>query len=428
MHELLKGRRDIATIVVAGVLTGVGAFDGGFVSPARAQSPSPSIALSDALRQARTHSPARQAALARVDAADLSRQWAGRWPNPVVEARWENLASGHRDLLPLDVFATVSQPVELGGKRAARIGVATAVTEAARATLDATARELDVEVANRFLAVVRERDRGRLLSDHAQGLAELVRILRRRVEEGVTAEADLRKLETEQVRVETDAALARLRAHRELVPLAALVGWAPTPSTDALERPSPGPVTTDDLEARLRAALERRADVRQAEARLHAAQQTLRFERARGVPDLNVTSGLKRTNRYDTGVLAVVMPIPLFERNRAAATLARGAVSAAELELEQVRRRAAGEARAAVTTAAELARRRTDAETQLVAPATVVRTAARSAFESGAGDLLRLVDAERVYADARMSVHELWLDAVQASVDAQIALAEEVLP
>lgn len=363
-----------------------------------------------------------------MEAADLSRPWAGRLPNPIVELRWENWASGHRDVLLFDTFATVTQPIELGGKRAARVAVAASVAGSARATLDGTEREIDAEVVHRFLAVVRERDRGQLLAQHAQGLAELVRIVARRVAEGVAAEADLHKLETERARVETEAALAGIRAVRELVPLAALTGWSPLPSAEALERPAVPTHSVADVTAAVTEALVRRHDVRLAAARLDAARQALRFEHARGVPDLAVTGGLKRTSGYDTGVVSVIVPVPVFERNRAAIALARGQVTAAELELEHTRRQADGEARAALMTHAELARRQTDAEARLVAPAMVVRAAARSAFESGAGDLLRLVDAERVYADARMAVNELTLDTILASLDARLALARDVLP
>lgn len=402
---------------------------GAGVSPfASAQTSPPLLSLSEALTQARARSPRRQASVARVEAADLSRPWAGRLPNPIVELRWENWASGHRDVLLFDTFATVTQPIELGGKRAARVAVAASVAGSARATLDGTEREIDAEVVHRFLAVVRERDRGQLLAQHAQGLAELVRIVARRVAEGVAAEADLHKLETERARVETEAALAGIRAVRELVPLAALTGWSPLPSAEALERPAVPTHSVADVTAAVTEALVRRHDVRLAAARLDAARQALRFEHARGVPDLAVTGGLKRTSGYDTGVVSVIVPVPVFERNRAAIALARGQVTAAELELEHTRRQADGEARAALMTHAELARRQTDAEARLVAPAMVVRAAARSAFESGAGDLLRLVDAERVYADARMAVNELTLDTILASLDARLALARDVLP
>lgn len=420
------GTSQLVRALSRGAIVLVVAFGYAFQVPA--QSSQPAVTLRDAIQQARAQSPARQAAAARVEAADLSRAWAGRPLNPTTEFRWENIAPGLGSALPADIFATLTQPIELGGKRGARRGVALATADAARATMGSTERTLDIEIAQRYLAVIRERDRRRTLTEQADGLAEIVRVLERRVAEGVTAEADLRKIETERTRVETDAALANIAATRELTALGALAGWTTPPSPEALERPAVTLPAGADTEAVVLSALDRRSDVRVAAARLEAARQNLRFEESRRVPDLHVTGGFKRTAGYDTGLVAVLLPVPLFERNRAAIAVADGNVRAASLELDQTRRLAAGEARAALAAATELTRRATDATTRLIQPATVVRTAARAAFTSGAGDLLRLVDAERVYADARLTVDALAIEALRATIEARLALAEEAIP
>ena len=300
--------------------------------------------------------------------------------------------------------------------------------DSARAALVATARDLDGEIVRCYVGVVGERDRGRVFSEQARELGELIRVLERRVAEGVSAEADLRKLEGERARVELDAALAHMRSTRDLASLAALVGWTPTPPLDALDRPAIDSMGLQDVESRLATAIDQRVDVQLAKARLQTAEHLLRFEQARAVPDLQITGGLKRTSGYDTGVLSVTMPVPVFDRNRAALALARGHVTAATLELSQTRRLAEGEIRSTVGAARELVDRQRQADARLVVPATIVKTAARAAFASGAGDLLRLVDAERVYTDARLVVDGLALEVVLAVSDLRLALAEEVLP
>lgn len=407
-----------------------------------AQAPAGAVTLRDALELARAQSPARRAAAARAEAADLAKGLAGRYPNPLAEIRLENWAPGLHDRLPYDTFATVTQTVELGGKRSARQGVAAAGAQGAQASLWSAERELDAEIVLRFLTVVRGRERARTLAEHVDGLSELVRILERRVVEGFAAEADLEKLRTERVRVDTDSALARIHANRELAVLSAVVGWSSAPPVESLAQPelsvppgalaasasgtgAPGVIPAPDL---VGAAIERRPDVHVAAARLDAARQALRFEQARRVPDLLVVGGLKRTGGYDTAVASVLVPVPLFDRNQPALALARGGVAAAELDLAQTRRLAEGQIRAALQAAGDLARRSADAAAQLVGPAGIVRAAARAAFESGAGDLLRLVDAERVFADARMAVSELQIDAVQAAIEARLALAEDTIP
>ena len=99
---------------------------------AAAQSTAASVAsapftLADALARARDESPEGAAIRARVAAARQAAGEAGWLPNPVFEFRTENLASGvSRSVLPLDTFAEVTQVIELGGKRAARMAVAEA--------------------------------------------------------------------------------------------------------------------------------------------------------------------------------------------------------------------------------------------------------------------------------------------------------------
>ena len=64
----------------------------------------------------------------------------------------------------------------------------------------------------------------------------------------------------------------------------------------------------------------------------------------------------------------------------------------------------------------------------MLAPAGVVRSAALATFREGAADVLRLIDAERVYADVRRAVLELRLEALAATIEARFALGEETIP
>ena len=61
-------------------------------------------------------------------------------------------------------------------------------------------------------------------------------------------------------------------------------------------------------------------------------------------------------------------------------------------------------------------------------PASIVRTAARAAFVEGRGDVLQLVDAERVFGEAAREALEIRLDALHAAIQARIALGETPLP
>jgi outer membrane protein TolC len=97
------------------------------------------------------------------------------------------------------------------------------------------------------------------------------------------------------------------------------------------------------------------------------------------------------------------------------------------LELAAVEAQVAVEARTIIDAARILGDRARRIDEDLLKPAEVVRTAARAAFREGAADILNLVDAERVYVDARREALQLKLDAVAAAIQARLVLGEEIL-
>ena len=392
-------------------------------------SPAPEpITLAQVLAAGRAESPAIAAARSRENAAAAAAGVAGRWPNPAIELRSENWGAGVPGGLRKDSFATLTQTLELGGKRGARRGIAEAEAEDARAETFATRRAIEREIASRYLGAVRLRDRTGILAGQRDALDELVRILERRVAEGLAPDAERARLTAERTTVAiaaTRAAAAADRAFLELQALAALPGGI---TAEALVRPEPIPVPTGDPEALASGAAAARPDVRAATARVETAERALRLENTLRIPDLTVNTGLKRTLETNTGVLALGVSLPLFDRRQVATSVARGELRAAELERDFVTRLAEADATAALRAAQRLAGAATGAAADLVEPATIARTAMRSAFDLGAADLLLVVDAERAFADARLLENDIRIEAVAAAIAARLALGEAPLP
>lgn len=400
------------------------ALAAGWLSAPQAEAP---VTLGDAIRMAKAKSPRRSAAVALVDGARKAAPLAGRLPNPQIELRSENWTPGSNDELSNDSFAVISQPVELGGDRGARRRVATAdlwVTEQSLAQLD---RRLTLDIVDRYLEAVRAREVFVLLSEQRTGAADNVRLMRRRVEEGYAAEADLRKFEAELARVDLQLMRARLDIDGAISRLGLLIGDARLSSNRLVEPPVPTP-RTDDPALVARQAAERRPEAAALRAEVERARSQAALERARGVPDLVVSGGYKRTAGFDTGVVAVALPIPLTDRNGAAIARAEAGARAAELELEALVGELAVDTEVALRTAIALASRATRVEADLITPATVVRQAARASFREGSSDILRLVDAERVWLEARREALDLTLEATRAAIRARLALGEEVVP
>lgn len=415
------------------------------IAAAAIATPSPGVVtLADALARARERSPLVDAARARERASTLAADAVPRAPNPFVELRGENMGPVSRDRLNRDVFATVSQPIELGGKRGARVADATAATHQAEADVSSAQWRLDFEITGLYVDAVRARDVLAALVEQRQSVEELAGMLDRRVQEGVGVEADLRRFHTERTRLTSQIARTTITLESSLVRLSAAIGVtvrpdqlvAPlSPSDEPASSPtsssaSAGPPIASDaaLAPMPPEAVEKRADVRAAVARVERAEAQARIERARGIADVTVVGGYKRTSGFDTAVAGIIVPLGLFDRNRHGVARAAGEVSAARLELQFTRQQALADAEARWSAARRLGDQASRGARELLDSASVVRTAARAAFIEGRGDLLQLVDAERVFGEAAREAAELRLDAALALIHARLAIGETPLP
>lgn len=386
------------------------------------------LTLERALTLARERSPRRAAAEAQRLGAEAAAQRAGRVPNPVFEFRSENWTPGRSDDLPNDTYASLAQVIELGGKRGTRRAAAEAELGGAGAALAEADRLLALETADRYLDALRSREAAILLAQQRTSAAEIASVMRRRVEEGYAPEADLRLYELQLARTDVLLLRARLELDHSVTALGVLVGVPGGVTSSQLVEPVLPPPASGDPSVLAAMAVERRPEIAAARARLERARTSLALERARRVPDVTVVGGYKRTVGLDTGVFAVLLPIPLSDRNAAGIARAEGDVRAAQLDLEAATRALVGETEVSLRMATALANRASRAEVDLVQPAEIVRQAARASFREGAGEVLRLVEAERGWVDAQREALDLKLDAIRAIIRARLALGEEILP
>lgn len=347
-----------------------------------------------------------------------------RSPNPFFELRSENWGAGAAAAASRDTFAVVTQTFEFGGKYASRRREASAYESVTRAAAATTDWELAGDVVERYVSALDARGQLTVLTDHLRSLDELVRILSARVYEGTTAEADWRRLEVERTRVQFAVSRAGIALERELALLSSLVG-EPVEAVQLVmpELPTPLPALSVDIDL-----VARRPDVRLAHAEAERLHSVTTLERAAAIPDLAVSAGYKGTGGLRTGVAAIGLDIPLFQRNGAAIARAAGEARAAAHDAAYAAERALATATAEWNAARKLADEASRLDAALLMPAEVVRAAARAAFLEGGGDILRLVDAERGFAEAAGDAQHLRLEAIRAALHARLSIGEEPLP
>jgi cobalt-zinc-cadmium efflux system outer membrane protein len=345
----------------------------------------------------------------------------------LLDVRTENWSPSSADALPLDVWATISQPIELGGKRGLRRGLAAAERDGAAAELAAVDLRLAMETTRAYLQALRARGLVRTLQGNREGVATVVQTLRSRVDEGYAAEADLLRFEAEAARLDIDIARGELELARGLDSLAAVIGSTQRIDPEQLVTPDVMGPPAKDADA-VAAAIAHHPEILAATSRLARAEQADALERARRHPDPAVTTGFKRTLGIDTVVAAVTTTIPLFDRNAVAIANSAAGVRAAAAERDATRLRLTSTVTTLLRTAQLLSDRAATVTAQLLEPAEAVRESARAAFREGTVDVLKLIDAERVYGDVRRVALDLQLEAIGSTIEARIALGEDPLP
>ena len=382
----------------------------------------PVLTLADALQAAGASSPALDVAQAGLRAAEAQRDIAGLRPNPSVEAMSENIAGtgAFSGLRSSETTVSLSLPLELGGKRSARVAVADA--QITRASLDAAvaAAELRLRVTQDYNEAVVAQRRAANAREQVGIAAEGLRAARVRVAAGRASPIEEQRADVARLNAEGAAERAERSAQVALQNLSRLIG-RPAGMLDAgwfARIDSIGPVQPVPSGGTLAAAV--------AQADLSTATAQVRLARSQRVPDVTVSAGAKRLEASNdvAAVVGVSVPLPVFNSGRAGVDLAT-----AQREQANAQRRLAlldaeqqiASARADAANAATTARNATG---PTLAAAQEAARIARIGYREGKFGQLDLLEAERTLAETRAAA----IDALAAYHDARARLERLTAP
>ncbi|MBT9303594.1 TolC family protein [Pseudomonas sp. TAE6080] len=371
------------------------------------------LTLESALKSAFADNPDLAAAQWEIDIAQGGRQQAGLIPNPVASWDAEDTRRSTRT-----TTLKLTQTLELGGKRGARIDVASRAQDAAAQELEQRRNLLRAEVIDGFYGALRAQERLEL-AQRSVALAERGLVVANgRVTAGKSSpvEATRAQVQLSEIRLERSRAeIGVTDAYRRL---AAITGNANTDFQRVEAGASAIPALPSSTQ--LLARLENTAELRLAELQIQQREAGLGLEKAQRIPDLDVSIG----SQYDASVrervnlVGVSMPIPLFNRNQ-------GNVLAASRRADQARDlRNATELRLRTETRQALdlwstANSEVRAFNQVILPAaqSAVDSATRG-FEMGKFNFLDVLDAQRTLIAARTQ----YLAALAQATDAWVRI------
>jgi len=293
-----------------------------FAVSAHAADPNPPLTLEQAISAAMQSDPRLRTYSFRFRAEDAKAQQAALRPAPEASFELENVA-GTGDVGGFDAaeatFA-LSQVIELGEKRDARIGTALASRNAL--AIEREAAELDVlaEVTRRFIAVAERQEQLQLLRDAVELAEHTVAASERRVNAAKSPHAELdrarialdrAKLDERGAQIELDAARRQLAAtwgETELTLNGTQVGDV---KADLYALPPTGNFA--DLVAGLAGnpdflLFASEARLRDAELRLAASQRK---------PDVTLGAGVRHIEESNDQAFVFSVSMPLFPARRA---------------------------------------------------------------------------------------------------------------
>jgi cobalt-zinc-cadmium efflux system outer membrane protein len=371
------------------------------------------LTLESALQTAFANNPDMAAAQWEIDIAQGGRQQAGLIPNPVASWDAEDTRRNSRT-----TTVKLSQTLELGGKRGARIDVATRAQEAAALTLEQRRNGLRADVIDGYYGALRAQERLDL-AQRSLALAERGLVVANgRVTAGKSSpvEATRAQVQLSEIRLEFNRAQMGLTdAYRRL---AASTGAASTDFQAVAPQAQAAPALPPT--AQLLGRLEQTVELRLAELQIVQGEAALGLEKAQRIPDLDVSIGSQydASVRERVNVVGVSMPIPLFNRNQGnvlaasrRADQARDLRNAAELRLRTETRQALDLWQTANTEV------RSFNQQILPAAQSAVDSATRG-FEMGKFNFLDVLDAQRTLIAARTQ----YLAATAQATDAWVRI------
>jgi outer membrane protein, heavy metal efflux system len=382
------------------------------------------LTLRDALSLALMRSPKLEAVSLEIRMAEARELQSRLLPNPEIEIEAEEFAGSEsgKGLDTAEYCISLSQLIELGGKRSARSRIARIDTKLAAWDYQAERLAVLTETTLGFIDVLSAQE-GYQLKRDIVGLSEkTLAVVNDRVEGGKVSPLEKIKAQVElaNARVDLEKSGSELRSARKR--LAAVWGGTVAHFTRAagnMNRVSEIP-KFESLQALLKGNPHVARWAQEMQQRLAA----LARERAARVPDLTLAVGLLHSEESNQQGLVVgfSLPLPLFDRNQ-------GGVLEAGHSLAQARQlRRAAEVNTALAlaesyeTLAAAGKEVTGLEKQVLPGALKAFKAIHLGYQKGKFNYLEIIDAQRTLFEARSHLLE-----ARARYHRALALVESLI-
>ena len=386
---------------------------------AKVLEPSGALTLQSALALALNVNADLSAARYELSAVEASVTQASVLPNPSLGVQMRDKRRETRE-----TTVQLSQPLELGSKRAARIQAAERGRDVAGADLNAKQAEVRSMVISAFFDVLTAQERMRLAQESAELAQRATTVASKRVIAGKVSPVE----ETRARVAETGVRLELLQAKSDLASARKRLSatWGSVmPRFDRAEGQLRDLPALPDL-AVLSGRLDSAPTLARARFEVDRRQALARLERSRRTPDVTVSLGVNRNEELgrNQAIVGFSIPLPIFDTNRGNVLEAQRRTEKARDELLAIETRLGGELAQAFERFST-SRQEADALQNEVLPgAQSVYKAATTGFEYGKFGFLDVLDAQRTLLQAKSQYLRALSEAHRARAEIDRILGE----
>jgi len=366
-----------------------------------------------------------------VDGAEADRLSAAAIPNPSVFASTGKFNSrqgsygGDLREKQMDSVFGVQQLFERGNKRELRMGIADANIDASRGEFADIRRQQKIVLYASYFDLMAAQERLRIVNETAAAFQKTMDAVERRLKAGDISAADVARIRVDALRAQNDARSAQAERLKAQTQLAYVIGIERDAAAIAAADSWPAlgePVAAAEIDK----ALDQRADVRAALARVAAAEKNRELARALRTRDVTGSVQFEHfPGDFSNNTFGVGVSIPLFTNY-----YYEGEIRRAEIDLlsardnhERVRALALGEInarRADLDAARERVQR---FEGALLREAQRAAEAAEFAYSRGAIGVMDLLDSRRQLYATRLEASAGQADYAKSLVAWRAAIA-----
>jgi outer membrane protein, heavy metal efflux system len=370
----------------------------------RAQS---TLSLQEAVNKALESRASLKAEAERVSIAQGLERQAGLIANPELLFENQNLRPGQTYTRDVDMYASLTQPLDVLGKRKQRIAVAEEGVGRTQAGYELTRWQIMQRVRLSYWEARGAQEKRDLLKATVENFQKIIDYQSAQLSVGAISEQDLLRVRLEGERLKIAANLAVIEAMRARVQLLKEMGQIDFSEVVLTEPLDANTLAIEPID--IRQVLTQRIEMKVANAAVEEAQAKSRLQDVSARPDLNILYGYKRTQLVDstsgvnTATAGLQITLPITDRNQGN----RAAASAEVRRQQQLLAATEAEVRADYFGALQEYQLRHIEVVETLQPlrehARTISEITQAAYAQGGMDLLRLLDAERARLDAELA-------------------------